>query len=388
MHRVAHLLEVPLHGSGGLNVLVRELAAGLSKTYETFIFCPKPDEEVAQVTNSNCGINHMPWKTGSTSFEVFDYLVNKIKDLKIEVLLFHGGDFSWGPERGLFSMVNRLAALGCCCIFVNHQSSPFGSHLPTINRPTNRISCKSLSRFMLSWTLKAIQLTATKTEICVSVSEMIQAKKRYFFLKNKFINVYHSRLDVSPITKSKYKKKIILCVGHFAFRKGQHILIDAFGRIARNHLDWELQLVGASTKDQYFDYLSRQIEHHGISAQTQLLKDTKYPDEHFREASIYVQPSIFEAYGLALQEAMHFGCACVGSDSGGIRDSILDKELLFPARDDLALSFRLDKLMAYPSYLLHCQEAAHNCAISFNRYRKQMLNHYCDVIDGCIDSKS
>jgi glycosyltransferase involved in cell wall biosynthesis len=39
-------------------------------------------------------------------------------------------------------------------------------------------------------------------------------------------------------------------------------------------------------------------------------------------ASIYVQPSLLEALGLALQEAMFRGCPCVGSTAGGIPELI------------------------------------------------------------------
>jgi glycosyltransferase involved in cell wall biosynthesis len=41
-----------------------------------------------------------------------------------------------------------------------------------------------------------------------------------------------------------------------------------------------------------------------------------------RRAGIYVQPSYFEALGLALQEAMFTGCPAIGTRAGGIPELV------------------------------------------------------------------
>ena len=55
------------------------------------------------------------------------------------------------------------------------------------------------------------------------------------------------------------------------------------------------------------------------------------PGDLMSRAAIYVQPSFWEALGLALQEAMFAGCACVGSRAGGIPELIEENKtgLLF-----------------------------------------------------------
>jgi glycosyltransferase involved in cell wall biosynthesis len=66
-----------------------------------------------------------------------------------------------------------------------------------------------------------------------------------------------------------------------------------------------------------------------------------------RRAAIYAQPSIEEALGLALQEAMFHGCACVGAAAGGIPELVKDGETgrLVEARNAAQLASALKELM-------------------------------------------
>jgi glycosyltransferase involved in cell wall biosynthesis len=142
--------------------------------------------------------------------------------------------------------------------------------------------------------------------------------------------------------------------------------------------------VGSSGKGKYLHHLYDLIEKYDIQAQTELITETANPDRFFESASIYVQPSIVEAYGLALQEAMFFGCACVGSDSGGIRDSIENQNYLFPPDDEVALSIILERLASSDSLIQHRQQVAVTDSMKFNRNRDQMLINYRHIIENCF----
>jgi len=67
-------------------------------------------------------------------------------------------------------------------------------------------------------------------------------------------------------------------------------------------------------------------------------------------AGIFVQPSLMEAFGLALQEAMFVECACVGSNTGGIPELVTDRRtgrLCAPGKPD-ALADALADLIEDP----------------------------------------
>lgn len=71
--------------------------------------------------------------------------------------------------------------------------------------------------------------------------------------------------------------------------------------------------------------------------------------EALRRADIYVFPSIYEeTFGLALCEAMASGCACIASDVAGARAQIDDgvTGILVPPRDASALRAAIQRLLA------------------------------------------
>ena len=386
MHRVAHLLNTPLENHGGLNLLVREIAKGLSNDYTTFVFCPKQENNIIEPDIPRLGYSRLSLSNTSSGKETLEYLKRMIHEHGIELIFFHGGDFSWGPDSGRISLINKIAKLGIKCVYVNHQSTPLFSRLPTLGQQGSISSIRSSIRFSLSWLLKCYQLSKTDVEITVSEFEETQSKRRYFPWKEKIVKIYHSRIPSSSRIKLRdtQKEKIILSLGHFAYRKGQHVLIKAFGRIAAKYPLWKIRLVGSSGKGEYFYHLCDLIKKYDIQSQTELITETAHPDRFFESASIYVQPSIVEAYGLALQEAMFFGCACIGSDSGGIRDSIENQNYLFPPDDEVALSIILERLVGNESLIQQRQEIALTDALKFNRNHDQMLSNYRYVIENCL----
>jgi glycosyltransferase involved in cell wall biosynthesis len=73
-----------------------------------------------------------------------------------------------------------------------------------------------------------------------------------------------------------------------------------------------------------------------------------HPQDWMRRAAIYVQPSREEALGLALQEAMSSGCACVGTRVGGIPDLLEPSTgLLVPPGDPTALAETMKSLIVH-----------------------------------------
>lgn len=389
MYSVAHILETPIENHGGLNLLARELACGLSAHYNVYVFCPESTVMDGSSQLQVPGWIHRPWPRGCNLEQIRSYLTENLEKFGIDVAVFHGGDFGWGPSRSHVSMINKVQESGVDSIYVNHQTTPAFSTLPSLDKPKFGQALTTSLRFLSSWLLKILQLRATAVEIVVSENEKAQAILRYPFWREKFIQIYHSRLPPTceSLVQSFKKERIILCMGHFAYRKGQHVLLEAFANIATQHPEWKLRLVGSSGKSDYSDYLQKITETHGIHDQVEMITETDHPDGFFKESAIYVQPSLFEAYGLALQEAMFFGCACIGSDTGGIPDSISDPEFLFPAGDVTALSSILERLIRSSTLLAKQQQTALANSKAFNRTREQMILQYRDIIDHLIVSR-
>ena len=116
----------------------------------------------------------------------------------------------------------------------------------------------------------------------------------------------------------------ILYVGWIIPEKGVIDLLDAMVILRKEHPEARLRLVGPLFgKD---DYWNRAVTDRGISTQVEYLGS--FSDRHsliheFDSASIFVFPSHFEGFPVALLEAITMGLACVGTSVGGVPD-ILD----------------------------------------------------------------
>lgn len=378
--RIAHIIDSPYASHGGLTVLAREIACGLAGEFETWFVCPSPQQSNEDEPSRPQGVTLMQWNNESSYTQIEKFISSGLDNAGIDVAIVHGGDFAWGPIGLKLSIVNRIAREGRRVVLVNHQSNLVFSRIPITEGRNYVASIKSFARFVAAWSFKHIQLWQTEREVTVSQFEYEQARRRYFIFRKKFTLIYHSRLaegsggEENPPVGG--KKQSILSVGHLAERKGQHVLVEAFGLIAKKHPSWKLEIVGSSGKNHYHERLSGIIAKHGIVDQVRLIAETHEPDRYFREAAIYVQPSLMEAYGLALQEAMHYRCACVGAMTGGIPESIVDEDYLFDNGDSKQLSVILDRLMSDDSLLRRRMERCASDSQQFGRTRAQMLEAY------------
>ena len=174
----------------------------------------------------------------------------------------------------------------------------------------------------LAWIGKMQQLWHTRREIAVSQHDFRKLRRWYWPLRNRFTQIYHSRLSGKPPDPIGDRKPIILNVGHIAWRKGQMVLAEAFARIAQRKPEWVLQLAGSYAEESSVSDIRQLIERHHLQDRILLLGERTDAFELMQAAAIYVQPSFWEALGLALQDAMFSGCACIGSRAGGIPELI------------------------------------------------------------------
>ena len=87
-------------------------------------------------------------------------------------------------------------------------------------------------------------------------------------------------------------------------KKGQHILIKAFHQlIDRGHTQLHLDFIGEGESREYLENLVNEL---GLSTYVSFLeaKNQSYIYTHLCEYDLYVQPSIYEGFGLTVAEAM------------------------------------------------------------------------------------
>ena len=101
----------------------------------------------------------------------------------------------------------------------------------------------------------------------------------------------------------------IITVGHIDSKaKRQHLLIEAFALIRNKYPDWLLDIYGDTSFDKdYYEYCCKLIEKHKLKDTIKLCGTTNNIKTKLLNSSIFVFPSAYEGFGIALAEAMSVG---------------------------------------------------------------------------------
>jgi len=342
--RIALCLQYPLGLRGGVSVLVetllREFAA---RGHQIVLVSSDREDDLRKLKVAESIHQHIYFDEEKISRTVGKKLARQIADAKVDLAHFHsGGAFVWGrlPFQGPVSYLDRL---GVPCFSTVHLVIALTEGYCGPQRP---IWFKLLALPPV-WCAKMQQLWHTRREIAVSQHDFQKLRRWYWPLKNRFVQIYHSQLPATAPVPLPQREKIILNVGHIAWRKGQAVLAEAFAQIAGRHPEWTLQLAGYGGDGVSVEQIHRIAKEHHLEQRIRLLGERADAFELMRRAAIYVQPSFWEALGLALQEAMFCGCACIGSRAGGIPELICENEtgLLFEPGNVAQLAAALEQLI-------------------------------------------
>lgn len=139
------------------------------------------------------------------------------------------------------------------------------------------------------------------------------------------------------------KENVVLYVSRMSYRKGPHVLLNAFSKIK----DATLVMVGSG---EMLPFLKAQAKFLGIEDRVVFMgyvPDDLLP-EIFKMADIFVLPSISsEAFGIVVLEAMASGVPVIATNVGGIPEVLKENEagLLIPPGNELELRKAIQKLL-------------------------------------------
>jgi glycosyltransferase involved in cell wall biosynthesis len=133
----------------------------------------------------------------------------------------------------------------------------------------------------------------------------------------------------------------VLYVGRLEILKGVQYLLDAFARLPK---EAELSLVGAVMPEMK-PLLARQPNPRWRTRPP--VARAELP-RIYREADVVVFPTVNDAFGLVILEAMACGVPVIATEHSGARDIITDgvDGFIVPARDPAAIAERLEVLLA------------------------------------------
>jgi glycosyltransferase involved in cell wall biosynthesis len=202
--------------------------------------------------------------------------------------------------------------------------------------------------------------------------------------------IVHLGADVPTVSERQPAREppTLVTVAHLIARKRHADVIRAFALVREHHPDLRYVIVGDGPERERLTGLAASL---GVEGQLDFRGQlpNRIAAEVARRASIFVLPSIDEAFGVAYVEAMAGGVpaiGCIGEDGpqeiadagGGIA--------LVPPRDPQALADRIRSLLAAPNELQAMGEAARATvrrSFTWERCGQATVAAYRDVLEAC-----
>ena len=383
--RIAVALEYPLGQRGGTEALVRALILDLSQNFE--IVLVSGDKSRADLPTEFSGLvgAHFRWSSKPKTADAARQLAVQLRQQKIQLAHFHfGGTYEWGSNRFWRCPVYYLAKSGVPCVSTNHQATEW---LDCGVRPTRPAWQKQLYQLFAIFSRSQIY-RHLKFEICVSKHDQERVLRQFPFFKHKILQIYHSLLSAAaPTPQLENRDRVVLNVGHFAWRKGQIVLADAFSRTAGRHPGWKLQCAGALGDGIEIEKVRRLIQDKRLDGSVQLLVEYQDVTGLMQRASIYVQSAFREGLGLALQEALFHGCAAIGTRAGGIPELVDDGEngLLVEPGNVNELAAALERMISDNAFRARCAARARQSILDKGMIVGRMMEKYRTLYDAILN---
>jgi len=341
--RIALAIEYPLLQQGGVEVLIRQLLRALAAHYELVLVSGDRDRE-ALGDYARYVVAHHAWSARTASGDAARKLADDLRADGVKLIHFHGGQYEWDFGKAWRSPATFATTAGIKCLATNHLAYPLLTGYARAERP----AWQRLLLLPKTWLSRARILSRLSVEVLVSRSDFALMRRNYRPFSAKFRHVYHSRLERDESgPRQEQRRKTILCLGTFCERKGQLILARAFAYVAQRNPVWNLHLVGRVDSTEYMEEIKAVAAGPGLAGRINIFPPVENPRPILKEASILVMPSLIEPLGLSLQEALYLGCACIGSNVGGIPELIEPETsgLLVRPGDVEGLAAALERLM-------------------------------------------
>ena len=193
----------------------------------------------------------------------------------------------------------------------------------------------------------------------------------------KDIQVLREELNIAP------DEKVVLFLGRLVFRKGVHILIDAFKKLKANSLT-RLYIIGTGSMESTlrgmvsaFNLTNRVVFVGNITHNLKI--------KYLNAADFVVVPSIYgEAFGIVVIEALAAGKPVIATRIGGMKDILHpEKDGLFvPAADSNALKNAIETLLEDETLLAQMSKNALETAkrYDWNVVGKEILSLYKSLL--------
>jgi glycosyltransferase involved in cell wall biosynthesis len=403
-------MEYPVAQAGGVEAIVVELVRGLASEFSLVLVSDDNAESLAASGLAPLVAKQFPWRVMQGTSATAKHLAVALNQAGVELAHFHlGGTYAWGSRIARHCPIPMTARLGIPVVITNHFVQPALEGYCGDSRPL----WFKRAFFPVAWGNRLLVLNHARREFTDFLYEYHLLRRIFWPLRKKIGHMYHSALDVQepgPALTADCRPPVILMVATIAPRKYQRVLIEAFDRIASAHPEWTLRIVGYVGDNAYYEQIRT------MDAARRLGKRLEFAGPLGRADTMSAMhaASIFVGQGLALQEAIFRGCACVsfsfpsnsdltehgrtGSLSAPnhpaaladtfVRFSFMSNSevvehgrtgLVSPPNDPAALAKTLETLITQPSLRRQLAEQGRASILEKGMTRQQMVRRHADL---------
>ncbi len=174
--------------------------------------------------------------------------------------------------------------------------------------------------------LGALSFRRAEKIICVSNHELKLVKKTFKVPAAKLVHIPNGVEEFKTDRIEKRKEKTLLFVGRLQKYKGVQHILHALQELP----DYSLWVIGSGNYEKQLKKLALEL---GVQKRVTWLKNLPKPEmiKRYRQASLFINLSPFEAYGITTAEALACATPCIVSEYGGLAEFI-DNKTCFGAK--------------------------------------------------------
>lgn len=208
-----------------------------------------------------------------------------------------------------------------------------------------------LKRRTLKYTNRVIAISKENKNLLLELYPELKGKVQIVSNGIDLVDFQQKGLAISVAEKVELRKefygvdhdwKVVLYVGTLHQRKGLKYLLAAARQFVGQKVRFVLVGDGPQRKE-----LADFVKENHLGEYVKFLGFQKNVIQFFRAADLFVLPTIKEAFGLVILEAMAMKLPVVATNAGGVPDIIEDAKngLLVPAADVKALGYAIGRLL-------------------------------------------
>lgn len=267
-----------------------------------------------------------------------------------------------------FPLVEAAARAGIPAVWIIHES----------------YSREHLERLFPPFARKRVELAFALASRVIPASHDTAALFTHLNTRGN-VRVIHNGLDAAafphptmPRTEGRVR---FLAVGTVCERKGQHTLIEAAARLARERSDFVCDIVGMRGGIPYADYARELVRRRGVRGVVNLVPETDRVTDYYRDADVFVCTSHMETFSRAVLEAEAFGLPILSTPVHGVPEQVFwgGNALRFGFGDADELAARMREVLSNPG--LRARMAVESrAAFDLHLTQSEMLDRYATVV--------